>query len=103
VIKEDMIAGVAVARWFYPKASELLAEVSVSHAEKLKRRVTQIFAKEKVNVLSLRYLRKTHGVFEDQVERLVAAFPADFQQHQRRTANAKGPGGRMSPVLELAA
>jgi hypothetical protein len=103
VMKEDMIAGEAVARWFYPRASELLAEVSVSHAEKLKKRVARIFAEKKTKLMTLRELRKEHGVFEDQVDRLVAAFPAEFRQFRTRTADAKGPGGRMSPVLELAA
>ncbi len=97
VSADEMRGGEAVARWFLPKAAELLAPATTAAAEKDRQKVLRVFAEKGVKQITARILRNNHGIFEETLERLAAAYPRQFRLHR----NKRETGGRPSPVLEL--
>jgi hypothetical protein len=97
VSADEMRGGEAVARWFLPKAAELLAPATTAAAEKDRQKVLRVFAEKGVKQITARILRSNHGIFEETVERLAAAYPRQFRLHRKKGET----GGRPSPVLEM--
>lgn len=96
VAAEDMAGGVAIARWYLPRAVELLAPVSSAALERDRQKLLRVFGSANSAEVTLRILRGNHGILEATAERLAAAYPTEFRIHTRKQQT-----GRPSRIVAL--